>query len=342
MRGLLIGIAIFLAIVVVAVLGFKLYDYIVAYDFYQNSEIAFKIPGIKDSYFVPQGIDYVETDKVFLFTGFMNDGTNSRVYVRHEDGTLTYTKLVYPDGSAYTEHTGGIAHFGNYIFITGTTELDVFLYSDVLDGKETAVRQGTVPTFVDPSHCCVYSDETGDYLLTGSFYYEGEYDTPDNEHILTPSGDLNTSLILVYRLNENEKFAVEPNPIAAISTRLKVQGICFTDDGHLVLSNSWGITPSELHFYDTSKMTCVEDYHYVGTNKSGVHYDIVIPMYFADSDSHVGIVIAPPMSEEIVFHNGKIYVLNESASRKYLFGKLTTGQNLYAYDYAAFKNKIPR
>ena len=337
MRNVLIGLIIFIAIILLVVFGFKLYDYIVAYDFYNNSEVAFDTPGVKDSAFVPQGIDFVEADKVFLFTGFMNDGTNSRVYVRHEDGTSTYTKLVYPDGSAYTEHTGGITHFGNYVFITGTSELDVFLYSDILEGKETAVRQGTVQTYIDPSHCYVYSDETGDYLLTGSFYYEGKYDTPENEHIVTPSGDLNMSVILVYRLNKNEEFFVEPNPIAAISTRLKVQGICFTDDGRLVLSNSWGITPSELHFYDASKMTCIEDYRYAGTNKNGVEYDMVLPMYFADSNSYDGVVIAPPMSEEIAFYNGKIFVLNESASSKYIFGKLTTGYNLYAYDYSAFK-----
>ena len=337
MKGVLIGIAIFLAIILVAVLGFKLYDYIVAYDFYQNSEVAFETPGVRNSAFVPQGMEYVESDKVFLFTGFMNDGKNSRVYVRHEDGTLTHTGLMWPDGSAYTEHTGGIAQFGDYVFITGTTEIDVFLYSDILQGKETAVLQGSFKTFVDPSHCTVYSDETGDYFLTGSFYYEGEYDTPDCEHIVTPAGDKNTSVILVYRLNKDVEFGIELNPIAAISTRLKVQGICFTDDGHLVLSNSWGITPSELHFYDTSKMTCIENYHYFGVNESGLEYDVVLPMYFADSDSHVGKVLAPPMSEEIVYHDGKIYVLNESASRKYLFGKLTTGNNLYAYDFSAFK-----
>ena len=42
------------------------------------------------------------------------------------------------------------------------------------------------------------------------------------------------------------------------------------------------------------------------------------------------------MSEELVCLDGKIYVFNESACNKYIFGKLTTGFNLYAYDYSTF------
>ena len=37
MKGVLIAITVFLIVILVAVFGFKLYDYIVAYDFYNNS-----------------------------------------------------------------------------------------------------------------------------------------------------------------------------------------------------------------------------------------------------------------------------------------------------------------
>ena len=39
MKGLLIGIAIFLAVILVAIGGFKLYDYIGAAEFYNNSDV---------------------------------------------------------------------------------------------------------------------------------------------------------------------------------------------------------------------------------------------------------------------------------------------------------------
>lgn len=336
MDKVLLVLAIFLAIVLVALLGFKLYDYIVAFDFYNNSEVAFPTPGVNDSNFVPQGMDYIEELDTFLFTGYMSDDTASRVYVRRPDGTLTYTELIYGDGRPYNEHTGGIEHYGDYIFITGTTGIDVFSYADVITGKDKTVILGAMPTLVDPAHCYIYSDERGDYLLTGSFFIEEDYETPDHERIVTPAGDLNPSIILAYKLDKNGTLGFETGePSALISVRRKVQGICFTDDGHMVISNSYSVNPSELFFYDMSKVTHEDNYHFAGTTKGGVQFDMELPIYYIDSDSHVGTVVAPAMSEELVFHDGKIYVFNESACNKYIFGKLTTGFNLYAYDYSA-------
>lgn len=338
MDKVLVVLAVFLAIVIVVVLGVKLYDYVLAYDFYQNSEVAFKMPGVNNSNFVPQGMDYDEENKVFLFTGYMSDDTASRVYVRHEDGTLTYTELIYGDGRAYNEHTGGIEHYGDYVYITGTTGIDVFRYSDILEGKAEAVILGAVPTLVDPAHCFIYSDERGDYMLTGSFYIEESYETPEHERIQTPSGEINPSIMLVYKLDLNGKLGFEDSePEAVLSMRRKVQGICFTDDGHMVVSNSWSVSSSELHFYDMSKVTSTENYHFAGTTKGGVEFDMTLPLYYIDNSSHVGMVVAPPMSEELVFLDGKIYVFNESACNKYIFGKFTTGFNLYAYDYSALE-----
>lgn len=327
---------VFLLVVLVLLLAVRLYDYIVAYDFYNNSEVAFPTPGVNNSKFVPQGMDYVDEEEVFLFTGYMSDHTSSRVYVRHADGTLTYTKLIYGDGRPYNEHTGGIEHYGDYIYITGTTGIDVFSYADIMAGKEETVLVGQFPTLLDPAHCYIYSDERGDYLLVGSFYIEEDYETPEHERIETPAGDLNPSIMLAYKLSEDGKLGfAESDPSAVISVRRKVQGICFTDDGHLVISNSYSVYPSELFFYDMSKVTHEDNYHFVGTTKSGVEFDMELPIYYIDSDSHVGTVVAPPMSEELVFLDGKIYVFNESACDKYIFGKFTTGFNLYAYDYSA-------
>lgn len=37
------------------------------------------------------------------------------------------------------------------------------------------------------------------------------------------------------------------------------------------------------------------------------------------------------MSEEIVFVDGRIYVMNESACNKYLFGKLLRAKYIWSY-----------
>jgi hypothetical protein len=38
------------------------------------------------------------------------------------------------------------------------------------------------------------------------------------------------------------------------------------------------------------------------------------------------------MSEEIVYKDGLIYIMTESASNKYIFGKFMSGYNCYAMD----------
>ena len=340
MDKILIALAILLAVLLIAVGGFKLYDYLVSYEFYNNSEVAFKTPGVDNSTFVPQGMDYDEERELFLFTGFMDDGTSSRVYVRYADGTLTYTKLMYDDGTPYAEHTGGIQHYGDYIYITGKTGIDVFRYSDFLEGKETSVIIGNVPILIDPAYCYITSSNGRDHILIGSFYKEGsQYITPEHERITTPCGDNNTSVLLAYRLDKDKPLGFDDSdPIAAISMPKRVQGICVTDDGRLVTSVSWGVSPSELGIYNITNIRFDQNYHYFGTTTGGIEFDMTIPMYYIESDTREDLIIAPAMSEGLVYLDGKIYVFNESASTKYLFGRLTTGYDLYAFNYSEFKN----
>ena len=107
MKHVLIALAIILGILLVAVLGFKLYDYIGAAEFYNNSEPVFATPGVADSNFVPQGMTYDEKTDTYFFTGYMGkpifgelgDDVASRVYVRNSDGSVTFTRLLNADGT---------------------------------------------------------------------------------------------------------------------------------------------------------------------------------------------------------------------------------------------------
>ena len=44
-----------------------------------------------------------------------------------------------------------------------------------------------------------------------------------------------------------------------------------------------------------------------------------------------------PMSEEIVTVEGQLYVMCESASNKYIFGKFTSAKYCYATDLSAYE-----
>lgn len=358
MKGALIGIAIFLAVILVAVLGFKLYDYIAAFEFYNNSDVVFDTPGVSESNFVPQGMTYIPETDVFLFAGYMGkpligelgSDAAARVYVQKNDGSLTYTKLLNEDGTPYTDHTGGVEYFGDYVYITGESShgLDVFLADDILSGKPETKMLGTVKTYNAPAQCYAYEFEGQKYIMAGSYHKdETVYLTPEHEKITTLSGDKNTSVMTVFRLDENAPLGVQPEPIAIISAREMVQGVCITPDGQMVISTSWGLSTSQLFFYDLSKVQCTEDYRYAGKVQYGSletgevlsveAFDFTIPCYYVDSSCLVDVVMAPPMSEELVCLDGKIIVFCESACNKYVFGKLTTGFNTYGYNYNTLK-----
>ena len=359
MRGVLIGIIVFLIIILVAVLGFKLYDYICAFDFYNNSEAVFETPGVDDSNFVPQGMTYVPEKDTFLFTGYMGkpiigslgDDVASRVYVRNGDGNVTFTRLLNADGTPYTDHTGGIEFFGDYVYLTGEDShgLDVFSATDILAGKSETKMLGTVKTYNSPAHCYVYEFEGQKYIMAGSYHKdETVYLTPEHERITTPAGDNNTSVMTVFKLDESAQFGVQPDPVAIISAREMIQGICITPDGQMVISSSWGLATSNLYFYDLSKVQGVDNYRYEGTITYGdledenaeryeEEFGFDVKCYYVDSSCLVDIVKAPPMSEELVCLDGKIIVFCESACNKYMFGKLTTGFKTYGYEYETIR-----
>ncbi len=322
------------ALVLLVIVGANLAGRIVMNEFYSKAEKAFKTPGISDG-FVQQGFDYVAEDDVFLVTGYMNDKSASRVYVVDKEGRATYTELKKQNGDDFTGHTGGIERNGEYVYITGGSGVEVFSYADILSAKGETKRLGTVKTYTDPAHCYIHEG----YLYTGSFYIESDYETPDHEWMTTPSGEKNPSVITVFKLDDSKEFGIDNSaPVAVISSRRCVQGMCFTDDGKIVLSTSYGLSISQLFFYDTAKMTAdpnktVFESAYKPEDKEENFRFENVKFYYLDESNQVDVLKTPPMAEELVYRDGKIYIMSESASNKYIFGKLTSGNNVYAYQY---------
>ena len=77
-----------------------------------------------------------------------------------------------------------------------------------------------------------------------------------------------------------------------------------------------------------------ENYTFKGTTKNGDEFSFEnIKLLYLDSQNCEQVIKAPPMAEELVYLDGKIYIMNESASNKYIFGKITSGRYVFAYDY---------
>ena len=314
LRNILLGLLVF----VLAVFIFLQVGVTVKYwDYFRNSRAYFVIPGLNDN-FVPQGFDYMDEDGVYLMCGYMSDDTPSRVYVRRPEvsGYASYfTELYYPDYSPYLKHTGGICHNGEYVYIAGDDGVDVFSLESILDGGD-AFMLGTIPTGHDMAFCSFHNG----YLFAGNFYFPEHYETPDHHRITTPAGDQNTSLITVFRADESAEFGIDSQAVAAISAPDKVQGMCFTENG-IVLSISWSLTDSNLLYYDPDdqRVGSVE----VLTGE--------VPLYYLDSACLTHTVVLPPMSEELVYRDGRVEVMCESACNKYIYGKLIRGWRVFCY-----------
>ncbi len=286
-------------------------------DFYKQARAEFEIP--TGGGFVGQGLDYLEDENAFITCGYAAvKGKCSMVYYIDEKGKATRTALKNADGSNYTGHTGGIAHYKEYFYITGDDGCDVFALSDLTEHKSVSVKLGEVKTLLDPAYCNVY----GGKFYTGSFYRAGNYETPDWQRIKTPHGDNNKAVITVFDIDDNaaDSFYISPKPSAVYSTAGLVQGMTFTED-EIVLSTSYGLAASHLLFYGKSSISAGQ----LTLNGENV------PLYYLDGACLKRTVTAPPMSEEIVYLNDRIYIMTESASNKYVFGKFMSGKHLWSW-----------
>ena len=315
---LCIILSVLLSLVLIVYAGEK---FIFAKFFFKGAEREMKIPGLWSG-FVPQGFDKLDDD-TYLMSGYHKDGESpSMLYIVDDDGA-TKCELYNADGSAYTSHAGGVTRFVKWVYVaynTGeaSTYCDMFLLSDVLDGDGKATKVDSVSVPLPVSYCSVYDG----VLYAGAFYRDGsEYTTPEHHRITTPCGDKNTALMAVMSLDENTGKPVHGTPEAFFSTTSNVQGMCLTDSGKIVLSTSWGLTKSHLLVYDLEQ-----------AKTGNLDFDDVqTPIVYLDDDCLVQDVVCPPMAEELVYENGRVLILTESASMKYLFGKLTSGNYVRSF-----------
>ena len=338
------ALVILACVIVMALLGFKLVDTIMYSSFYDVANDEFYIPGLLDG-FVPQGFEYMENKRVFLACGYMSDeGEPSRIYVIDEDGEEFYYTELYESVTSvpYTGHTGGIAYFDDYVYITGDKGIDVFDLNSILDKTvEIAPKLGTIDTSafkMDPAFCFVYDDQ----LYVGSFHNGEEYKDPEEHKINIEGRDNNNATMLSFPLRVSQKtnYCVEKTPSALYSIPNKVQGVCIVpevrdnsgkvlESAKMVLSTSYGMSASNIYVHDIDK---IEGSTY-GASISKEMIGVSIPLYVVDQQTLVNSLEAPPMSEEIVYLDGKIWIMNESASSKYIFGKFTTGNTLFSVNY---------
>ena len=285
--------------------------------FYGSAQPAFTVPGLSD-HFVPQGIESCG-DGSFLLSGYIANTGSARIYYVGADGSARAIRVCDEEGTTLLSHSGGICTNGPYTYLAGGNgKCYVLSSADLFDpASEESNILGTIPVKNAASFCYL----EGEHLYVGEYEY-GRFTTDVSHHIRTPAGDENTAVILSYELDGNQSFGVSAAADAAYSTTGRIQGMSFTGDGRVVLSASSFKDSSQLFFYDAASVTY---------GRQGIFWmgNMPIPLYYLDSSNCTNIVPMPPYSEETVFDRGWLFVLFESASSRFQFGKLIGGQYVY-------------
>lgn len=290
-------------------------------DFYASSFKEFVIPDLNHN-FVPQGLEYCTDNDVFLISGYMSDTGTVRLYVVNKDRTYRMIKVKIDNDENLISHAGGICINGEYIYIAGCDgKCYVIQAKLVLDGQSDYVTvNGSFNTGNEATFCYVYDK----HLFVGEYYHILKYSTNETHHIITPAGDENKALIVSFPLDNSCTLGVKEEPVAAYSIPERIQGMCFSDDGRVILSASSIFSGSQLYFYDYIQLSDSEDYIEI--------QNITVPLYYFDSSNILQEKEILPKAEGIIFLNGRLYMLFESASNRFIYGKLINGQFLYSIE----------
>lgn len=290
---LVVGAALLLA--TVGILGLNLAKFAIYSDYYAAKADLCKNPGLNDG-FVCQGICGSEADGRIFVSGYMADDSASRIYITDLDNNAYYVSL-HKNGVPYTGHAGGVAYLNDTVYLASGNKVYPIEKSTLLNAKEGDVIEIGDGIAVNNEASFAYADDT--YVYVGEFHDGGKYVT---EHPYETGDGLYHAIVSVYDPADLTK------PVKVYSIRNKVQGICFTPDGRVVLSTSYGVSDSIFYVYNLSD--AVDS----GNTLDGA------PVYYLNNC--VKEIAGPAMSEGLEYYDGKIITVFESACNKYVFGKL--------------------
>lgn len=298
--------------------------------FFSASEKAFEIPGLSDN-FVPQGLHYDKNEDIFVMSAYSSaKGAASALFlIKAETGEhIKRVDLKDKDGGNLCWHVGGVAVFGNYLYIAGSEKkcLAVFDYSEVLacenGGAVKKIANFSLKKadndYIDPAFVTV----EGNRMIVGEFCSEKRFPTLASHKMNNSVGEKHGAFAVEFPLSEAEEFGINPTPVKAFSIRDKAQGICFNGE-RMLLSTSLNFNYSYVYEYSEKATVQMGNAEIIGCN---------LPVYALDSASLKHVYKLPPMAEEPAFRSGRFYVLFESACNKYLIGKIASAIWSYATD----------
>lgn len=277
-----------------------------------------EISGLSEG-FVPQGITFFEGAKIFLISGYMSGKKPSRVYVvdKVAGKTLKWVNFLTKSGEKFFGHSGGICTFGEYGYLSSEGKILRFKLKDVLDAQNGAEVKFDFEMKTENGADFCYA-ESG-LLWVGEFYKMGKFETDPTHHIILSDGSGQSAVAFAFRLSENG--VPQGVPEKALSLPSITQGMCFAS-GRIFLSTSFALQKSKLLEYENVFLKKASNYI--------VFKDKKVPLWTLENKFLRKFKVLPPMAEEIVFADGKIYILFESAAKKYKYFMRTRLKNVHS------------
>lgn len=295
-----------LALIILTLGVLNIAKFVIYSEYFSAKDNLCKNPGLSDG-FVCQGICAVDdTDKI-LVSGYMKDKAPSRIYVTDTDDSSYFVELS-KSGEKFTGHAGGISMNGDTVYLADGSRLYSFPLDSVINAKEGDTVEIGEGVQVNNSASFCYADEN--YVYVGEFHDGGKYVT---DHPYETAEGTHYAIVCRYTHDDLE------NPDKIYSIRDKAQGICFTPDGKVVLSTSYGLTDSHYYVYNEAD-----------ARDSGEVLDGAPVYYLDDCKSDVK---GPAMAEGLDYLDGRIITLTESASDKYIFGKFFFANKIVSLEF---------
>ena len=283
-----------LALVIFVLGALNIAKFAIYSEYYSIKDNVCKNPGLSDG-FVCQGLCAVDDSDKFLVSGYMKDKTPSRIYVTDTENNSYFVELS-KEGKEFKGHAGGVSMSGDTVYLADGSRIHSFPLSSLLDAKEGDTVDIGEGVKVNNSASFCYADEN--YVYVGEFHDGGKYVT---DHPYDTSEGMHYAIVSRYTHDD----LTTPDKIYSI--RDKVQGICFTPDGKVVLSTSYGLKDSHYYVYNEA------DARDSGETLNGA------PVYLLEDCLRD--VKGPAMAEGLDYKEGGVITLTESASDKYIFGK---------------------
>lgn len=310
-------LSLILALSVLVFYGTFLYPYLY---FYYNSTPAFlAVRPFSD--IIPQGIEYLEKEDCFLISGYTYPDGYSKIIVVDSNEKQVVKKIVDKKGKPFKWHSGGIASYSDFVYVTGGNKKCYVLdKNELLDPSTDTIKTiGTIDTDSNSSFCFVY----GNNLFIGEYQYLKKFKTKKSHHMMSPNGNFNTAMVFAYPLSENEKFGVKNKASFALSIGSSIQGMCMDKSGRMYLSASsarW--KDSILYVYDFREViqTVNTTYEYHGE---------IIPVYVFEDKALIKKIKVPPNAEGVTSCKNTVYLLFESASTRFKYGWLFGTQYVF-------------